>query len=48
MIGRHSAIDKPDPVSLVTPPNTTIAKTIPQQMSNQVAMALLRWIGVGE
>ena len=41
MIGRHSAIDKPEPVSRVTPPSTTIAKTRPQQMKSQRAMALL-------
>jgi hypothetical protein len=47
MIGRHSAIDNPEPVSRVTPPSTIIANTIPQQISNQVAMALLREVEVG-
>jgi hypothetical protein len=42
MIGRHSAIDKPDPVSRVKPPRTTIANTSPQQTSNQVATTLSR------
>ena len=37
MIGRHSAIDRPEPVNRVTPPSTTIANTSAQQTSSQVA-----------
>jgi hypothetical protein len=53
MIGRHSAIDRPDPVKRVTPPSTTIANTSAQQISNQVATArfvdcVLLFVFIGE
>jgi hypothetical protein len=35
--GCHSVIDKPDRVSRVMPPITTIAKIMPQQDSSQTA-----------
>src|SRR5579863_5031511 len=35
--GCHSVIDRPDQVSLVTPPITTIAKIIAQQTRSQIA-----------
>src|SRR5262249_50911631 len=37
--GRHSVIDRPDKVSRVTPPSTTITKIQPQQRSSQYATA---------
>src|SRR5712692_9906738 len=36
--GCHSVIDRPDRVSRVIPPITTIAKIIPQQNSSQAAI----------
>ena len=40
-IGSQATIESPEPVSLVTPPSTTIAKTSAQQTSSQTAMARL-------
>jgi hypothetical protein len=39
MSGRQSTMERPDPVSRVTPPRTTIAKTSPQHIRSQVATA---------
>ena len=40
-MGLQLTIDKPDSVSRVTPPNTTIMKIIMQQMSNHTPIAVL-------
>ena len=40
VMGRQSTIESPDPVSLVTPPNTTIANTSAQHTSSHLATAL--------
>ena len=37
-IGCHSVIDRPECVSRVTPPTTTIAKTSAQQTNSQTAI----------
>ena len=39
MMGFHSVIYKPDEVSRVTPPTTTIRKIIAQQINSQAAIA---------
>src|SRR5574337_326048 len=41
MITFHSVMDKPEPVSRVMPPMTTIAKISTQPVNNQVATARL-------
>ena len=41
MIGFHSVIDRPDPVSRVTPPTTTMQNTRAAQANSQVATARL-------
>ena len=40
MIGAHSTMERPDPVSLVTPPRMIMPNITAQQASNQMAMAL--------
>ena len=40
-MGLQLTMDNPDSVSRVTPPNTTIMKTIMQQMSNHTPIAVL-------
>ncbi len=37
MMGFQSTMDRPEPVSRVTPPSTTMAKTSPQQTNNHKA-----------
>ena len=39
MSGRQSTIDRPEPVSRVKPPSTTIANTIAHSRSNHLATA---------
>ena len=39
MAGFHSTMDKPECVSRVTPPNTTITKIMIAQINNQTAIA---------
>ena len=40
MIGFHSVIDRPEPVSRVMPPMTTMANTMAAQTNSQTATAL--------
>jgi hypothetical protein len=46
MIGFHSVIDKPDKVSRVIPPTTTITKISPQQINSHAATAPCRVLSV--
>ena len=41
MIGSHCTMERPEPVSLVTPPRIIMAKMAAQQTSSQIAMCLL-------
>jgi hypothetical protein len=41
-------MDSPDPVRRVTPPSTTIANTMAQQISNHNAMARCAAVGSAE
>ena len=40
MIGAHSTMESPEPVSRVTPPRMIMPKMVAQQISNQAAIAL--------
>ena len=40
MIGAHSTMESPEPVSRVTPPRIIMPKIVAQQTSSQMAMAL--------
>ena len=47
MIGFHSVMERPDPVSLVIPPSNTWIMIITTPVNNQIATGLEDLVGLG-